>query len=72
MLFRDNPVLIRELLVTLRSPRSFVLQMLYVCALGAVVYFHWPAGEEGRARSARALRGGSSTCSSSGSSSWWP
>jgi ABC-type transport system involved in multi-copper enzyme maturation permease subunit len=47
MLFRDNPVLIRELLVTLRSPRSFVLQMLYVCALGAVVYFRWPAGGEG-------------------------
>ena len=47
MLFRDNPVLTRELLVTLRSPRSFVLQMLYVCALGAVVYFRWPAGGEG-------------------------
>ncbi len=47
MLFRDNPVLIRELLVTLRSPRSFVLQMLYVCALGALVYFYWPGGEEG-------------------------
>ena len=47
MLFRDNPVLIRELLVTLRSPRSFVLQLLYVCALGALVYFYWPAGEEG-------------------------
>ena len=73
MLFRDNPVLIRELLVTLRSPRSFVLQMLYVCALGAVVYFHWPAGEEGaQRRSARASRAGSSTCSSSGSFSWWP
>jgi len=47
MLVRDNPVLIRELLVTLRSPRSFVLQMLYVCTLGALVYFQWPAGEEG-------------------------
>jgi ABC-type transport system involved in multi-copper enzyme maturation permease subunit len=47
MLFRDNPVLTRELLVTLRSPRSFVLQLLYVCALGALVYFRWPAGEEG-------------------------
>ena len=47
MLFRDNPVLIRELLVTLRSPRSFVLQMLYVCALGAVVYFRWPAARRG-------------------------
>jgi len=47
MLLRDNPVLIRELLVTLRSPRSFVLQMLYVCVLGALVYFYWPGGEEG-------------------------
>src|SRR6516164_9890197 len=47
MLFRDNPVLLRELLVTLRSPRAFVLQMLYVMALGALVYFYWPAGEQG-------------------------
>src|SRR5271156_234962 len=47
MLLRDNPVLMRELLVTLRSPRSFVLQLLYVCALGSLVYFYWPAGEEG-------------------------
>jgi ABC-type transport system involved in multi-copper enzyme maturation permease subunit len=47
MLFKDNPVLIRELLVTLRSPRSFVLQLLYVCVLGALVYFYWPAGEAG-------------------------
>ena len=47
MLLRDNPVLIRELLVTLRSPRSFVLQMLYVCVLGALVYFYWPGGEQG-------------------------
>jgi ABC-type transport system involved in multi-copper enzyme maturation permease subunit len=47
MLLRDNPVLIRELLVTLRSPRSFVLQLLYVCVLGALVYFYWPAGEGG-------------------------
>ena len=34
MLFRDNPVLTRELLVTLRSPRSFVLQLLYVWRWG--------------------------------------
>ncbi len=47
MLFHDNPVLTRELLVTLRSPRSFILQLLYVCALGALVYFYWPGGEEG-------------------------
>jgi ABC-type transport system involved in multi-copper enzyme maturation permease subunit len=46
-MLRDNPVLTRELLVTLRSSRSFVLQLLYVCALGALVFFQWPAGEEG-------------------------
>ncbi len=47
MFFRDNPVLTRELLVTLRSPRAFVLQLVYVAALGALVYFYWPAGEDG-------------------------
>ena len=30
MIFRDNPVLIRELLVNLRSPRAFMLQFIYV------------------------------------------
>src|SRR5437868_2526526 len=44
MWFRDNPVLARELLVNLRSPRSFFLQLIYVSFLGAVVYFYWPAG----------------------------
>ena len=71
MLFRDNPVLIRELLVTLRSPRSFVLQMLYVCALGAVVYFQWPSREQGTHRVNPAVARGCSICSSSASSSWW-
>jgi ABC-type transport system involved in multi-copper enzyme maturation permease subunit len=47
MIFRDNPVLIRELLVNLRSPRAFLLQLAYVLFLGSVVYFAWPAGEEG-------------------------
>jgi ABC-type transport system involved in multi-copper enzyme maturation permease subunit len=49
MLFRDNPVLTRELLVTLRSPRAFILQLLYVCALGTLVFFYWPpeAGQPG-------------------------
>jgi ABC-type transport system involved in multi-copper enzyme maturation permease subunit len=47
MIFRDNPVLTRELLVTLRSHRAFILQLIYVCALGALVYFYWPTGEEG-------------------------
>ncbi len=45
MLLRDNPVLTRELLVNLRSTRSFVLQFLYVAALGTLVYFYWPSGE---------------------------
>jgi ABC-type transport system involved in multi-copper enzyme maturation permease subunit len=45
MIFRDNPVLTRELLVTLRSPRAFILQLLYVSALGALVYFRWPVDE---------------------------
>jgi ABC-type transport system involved in multi-copper enzyme maturation permease subunit len=43
MIFRDNPVLIRELLVNLRSNRSFVLLFLYVSFLGVVVFFAWPA-----------------------------
>ncbi len=43
MIFRDNPVLIRELLVNLRSSRAFTLQLLYVSFLGVVVYFAWPA-----------------------------
>src|SRR5215471_11192479 len=45
MIIRDNPVLTRELLVTLRSPRAFILQLLYVSALGALVYFRWPVDE---------------------------
>ncbi len=44
MIFRDNPVLIRELLVNLRSSRAFILQLLYVTFLGVVVYFAWPTG----------------------------
>ncbi len=47
MIFRDNPVLSRELLVNLRAPRAFVLQLLYVGFLGAVVYFYWPGGGDG-------------------------
>jgi ABC-type transport system involved in multi-copper enzyme maturation permease subunit len=47
MLFRDNPVLSRELLVNLRSPRSFVLQLAYVVLLAVVVYFAWPSAEGG-------------------------
>ena len=46
MIFRENPVLSRELLVNLRSSRSFGLQLAYVAFLGTVVYFAWPAGVE--------------------------
>ena len=58
MLLRDNPVLSRELLVTLRSSRSFLLQAGYVGLLSAVVYFAWPEGEGAARRvgSATALR----------------
>jgi ABC-type transport system involved in multi-copper enzyme maturation permease subunit len=45
MIFRDNPVLIRELLVNLRSPRAFLLQFVYVAFLGVMVYFAWSANE---------------------------
>ena len=47
MLLRDNPVLTRELLVNLRSNRSFVFQAAYVSFLGLVVYLAWPSGEGG-------------------------
>jgi ABC-type transport system involved in multi-copper enzyme maturation permease subunit len=50
MLFRDNPVLGRELLVNLRSPRAFGLQLAYVAFLSVVVYFAWPTVEGGVAR----------------------
>ncbi len=40
--FRENPVLQRELLVNLRTPRSFVLLLIYQVLLSALVYFAWP------------------------------
>ncbi len=43
MVLRNNPVLIRELLVNLRSNRSFVIQGFYVVFLAALVYFYWPS-----------------------------
>lgn len=38
----ENPVLQRELLVNLRTPRSFFLLLLYQALLATVVYFAWP------------------------------
>lgn len=45
MYLRENPVLQRELLVNLRTPRAFVLLALYQVLLAAVVYLGWPADE---------------------------
>jgi ABC-type transport system involved in multi-copper enzyme maturation permease subunit len=50
MILRDNPVLTRELLVNLRSPRAFGLQLAYVVFLSVVVYFAWPTVQGGVAR----------------------
>jgi ABC-type transport system involved in multi-copper enzyme maturation permease subunit len=50
MILRDNPVLSRELLVNLRSPRAFGLQLAYVGFLCVVVYFAWPTSRGGVAR----------------------
>lgn len=47
MLLHDNPVLTRELLVNLRSARSFAFQFAYVCVLAVVVYFAWPSSAAG-------------------------
>lgn len=41
-MFRDNPVLSRELLVNLRSHRAFVLQFIYALVLAGAVLVAWP------------------------------
>jgi ABC-type transport system involved in multi-copper enzyme maturation permease subunit len=42
MLFFENPVLQRELLVNLRMTRSFLLLLVYQVFLATLVYFAWP------------------------------
>jgi ABC-type transport system involved in multi-copper enzyme maturation permease subunit len=42
MYLLENPVLQRELLTNLRTPRAFVLLFCYVGLLGVVVYLAWP------------------------------
>ena len=42
MYIRDNPVMQRELLVNLRTPRAFVLLFLYQGVLALLVFFAWP------------------------------
>lgn len=43
MLFRENPVLQRELISNLRMTRGFLLLFAYVAGLGMLVYAAWPA-----------------------------
>ncbi|MEQ1905468.1 MAG: ABC transporter permease subunit [Pirellulaceae bacterium] len=42
LLLGENPVLQRELLVNLRTPRSFILLLVYQIILSGVVYLAWP------------------------------
>jgi ABC-type transport system involved in multi-copper enzyme maturation permease subunit len=42
MLVRDNPVLHRELMINLRTNRSFVMLFFFQLVLASVVYFAWP------------------------------
>jgi ABC-type transport system involved in multi-copper enzyme maturation permease subunit len=46
MYLLENPVLQRELLVNLRTVRSFLLLFLYNALLGAVVIVAWPADRQ--------------------------
>lgn len=44
-LFRNNPVLQRELLLNLRMKRAFVTLAVFILLLGAMVYIAWPEPE---------------------------
>ncbi len=43
MFLRNNPVLQRELMINLRTDRSFVMLLLFQVVLAGVIYFAWPA-----------------------------
>lgn len=45
MYLTENPVLQRELLMNLRSPRAFLLLLFYLLALGSTVVLAWPRTE---------------------------
>lgn len=47
-MFRDNPVLSRELLVNLRSHKAFMLQFVYALLLAAAVLVAWPQAQGSR------------------------
>lgn len=42
MYFRDNPVLHRELMINLRTDRSFLMLLIFQLVLAGVIYFAWP------------------------------
>jgi ABC-type transport system involved in multi-copper enzyme maturation permease subunit len=42
MLIRNNPVLHRELMINLRTDRSFLMLLLFQLVLAGVIYFAWP------------------------------
>jgi hypothetical protein len=42
MFLNNNPVLQRELIVNLRTPRAFLLMLIYQIALAAVVLIAYP------------------------------
>lgn len=42
MLIKNNPVLHRELMLNLRTNRSFLMLLLFQMVLAAVIYFAWP------------------------------
>jgi ABC-type transport system involved in multi-copper enzyme maturation permease subunit len=46
MLFKNNPVLQRELIVNLRTPRAFLLMLVYQVALASVVLIAYPRDEK--------------------------
>lgn len=46
MLFKNNPVLQRELIVNLRTPRAFLLMLVYQVALAMVVLIAYPRDEK--------------------------
>ena len=69
MFLRDNPVSDTRIACHVAALCAFVLQLLYVSALGGVVYFYWPAGEDGTRHVSPGVARRSSTSSSSGSSS---
>jgi ABC-type transport system involved in multi-copper enzyme maturation permease subunit len=46
MLLRNNPVLQRELIVNLRTPRAFMLMLIYQVALAAVILIAYPRDEK--------------------------